>query len=153
MWPKRPSLRSSSRSSPISLAQLAGARHAAQDRLQALDVDRLHQVVGGAQAQRLDRALDAGVAGDQHHLGRLARLEVGDQVDALAVGQLQVGEQDVGLQARHVDARGAQRIGRGHGEAFGLGQLGQPLERFGIVVYEQEMGHFGSSGKGLQGGL
>ena len=30
-----------------------------------------------------------------------ALLEVVDQLDALAVGQLQVGEQDVGLQARH----------------------------------------------------
>ena len=55
MWPKRPSLRSSLAQLADLLAQLAGARHAAQDRVQALDVDRLHQVVGGAEAQRLRR--------------------------------------------------------------------------------------------------
>ena len=108
-------------------AQLAGARHAAQDRAQALDIDRLHHVVGGAQAQRLHRALDAGVAGDQHHLGRLARLQVVDQLDALAVGQLQIGEHHVGLQPRHVDARRAQRIGLGDREAFAFGELRKPL--------------------------
>src|SRR5437870_5443195 len=36
-------------------AQLAGARHAAQDRAQALDSDRLHHVAGGAQSHRLHR--------------------------------------------------------------------------------------------------
>jgi len=128
-------------------AQLARARHAPQDRLQALHVHRLHHVVGGPQAQRLHRALDAGVPGDHHHLGRIARLEVGDQVDALAVGQLQVGEQDVGLQPRHVDARRAQRVGLGDAEAFRLGELAQPFERFGVVVYEQQMGHFGRAYK------
>ena len=104
-------------------AQLAGARHPAQDGLQALDVDRLDHVVGGAQAQRLDSALDAGVAGDHHDLRGVALLEVADQVDAFAVRQLQVSQQDVGLQARHVDARGAQRIGLGDAEPFGFGEL------------------------------
>ena len=81
-------------------------------------------------------------------------LEVVEQVDAAAVGQLQVDEQDVGLQARHLDARGAQRVGLGNGEPFGFGELGQPFEGFGVVVYEEEMGHFLEVvGKGLQGRL
>ena len=70
--------------------QLAGARHAAQDRLQPLDVDGLHHVVGRAEAQRLDCALYARMAGDHHDLRGVARLEVADQVDPLAIGQLQV---------------------------------------------------------------
>ena len=51
-----------------------------------------------------------------------------------------------------LDARGAQRVGLGDGEAFGFGELGQPFERFGIVVYEQEMGHLWEvvRGKGKQ---
>ena len=32
------------------------------------DVERLGEVVGGAHAQRLDGGVDAGVAGDQHHV-------------------------------------------------------------------------------------
>src|SRR5215510_4579333 len=122
-------------------AQLAGLRYPAQDRLQPLDVDRLHQIVGRAQAQCLDCALDARVAGDHHYLGRVARLEIRDELDALAVRELQVGEQDVGLQARQVDARRAHRIGLRDAEAFGFGKLAQPFERFGIVVYEKQMGH------------
>jgi hypothetical protein len=121
--------------------QLAGARHAPQDRLEPIHVDRLHHVVGGAEAERFHRAFDAGVTGDQHHLGGFARLQVGHQLDALAVGKLQVGDHDVRLQPGHMDARGAQRVCGCHGEAFGLGELAQPFERFGIVVYEQEVWH------------
>jgi hypothetical protein len=122
-------------------AQLAGARHAAQDRTQPLDVDGLHQVVARAQAQRLDRALHARVACDQDDLGGFARFEVLDELDALSVGQLQVGEQHVGLKARHVDARRSQAVGLRDAEAFALGELGKPLERFGVVIDKQEMGH------------
>jgi hypothetical protein len=122
-------------------AQLASARHAPQHRAQPLDVHRLHHVIGGAQAQRLHGALDARVTGDQHHLGRLARLEVVDQLDALTVGQLQVGEQHIGLQARHVNARGAQRVGLRYREALAFGELAEPLQRFGVVIYEQQMRH------------
>ena len=122
-------------------AQLPRARHAPQDGAQPLDVDRLHHVVGRSQAQRLHRALDARVAGDQHHFGGLARFEIFHQLYALSVRQLQVGEQHVGLQTRHVDTRGAQRVGLGDSETFAFRQLRQPLERFGIVVDEQKMGH------------
>ena len=117
-------------------AQFPGLGHAPQDRLEAFHVHGLHQVVGRAQAQRLDRAFHAGVARDHHHLGLGARLEVRDQLHAFAVGELQVGEHDVGLQARHVDARRAQAVCGRHGEAFRLGKLGQPLDCFRIVVYE-----------------
>ena len=68
------------------------ARHVGQDALQAADVERLGQVVAGAQAQRLDGALDVGVAGHQHHLGRGAELEVLEQVDAAAVREVEVDQ-------------------------------------------------------------
>ncbi len=122
-------------------AQLAGARYAPQDRAQPLDVHRLHHVVGGAEAQRLHGALDARMAGDQHHLGGFLRLEVVDQLDALAVGQLQIGEQHIGLQARHVDACSTQAIRLRYCEAFAFRELRKPFQRFGVVVYKQQMGH------------
>ena len=81
------------------------------------------------------------MAGDQHHLGRLACLQIVDQLDTLAVGQLQVGKHDVGLQPRHVNARSAQRIGLRYSETFAFGELREPFQRFGIVVYQQQMGH------------
>ena len=63
------------------------ARHVGEDALQPPDVERLGQIVAGAEAQRLDGALDVGVAGHQHHFGRGAELEVLEQVDAAAVGR------------------------------------------------------------------
>jgi hypothetical protein len=59
---------------------------------------------------------------------------------------LQVGEHDVGLQTRHVDARRAQAVRGRHAEAFRLGQLGKPFDRFGIVVYKKKMGHCARKG-------
>ena len=86
------------------------------------------------------------MAGDQHHFGRIARLEVVDELDALPVGELQIREQHVGLQARHVDARCTQRIGLRDTEALAFGELGQPLQRLRVVVYEQQMRHVIVSG-------
>ena len=128
------------------LAKLARARHPPQHGAQSLHVHRLHQIIGRSQSQRLHGALDARVAGDQHHFGRIARLEIIDELDALPVGELQIREQHVGLQARHVDARGAQRIGLRYSEPLAFGELGQPLQRLRVVVYEQQMRHVIVSG-------
>ncbi len=122
-------------------AQLAGARHAPQDGAQALDVDGLHQIVRRARAQRRDRALHGRVAGDQHELRGGVLLDVVHELRALPVGQLQVGQQHVGLQPGHMDARGTQRVGGGDREAFAFRQLGEPFESFRIVVYDEQMGH------------
>ncbi len=96
-----------------------GAHHAREDPAQLLHVDRLGQVVGRAQAQRLHRRLQAGVAGDEHHLGVRDELRVVEQVHAAAVGQLQVQQHDVGLLQRHLAPRIAQVVRRGHGEMLG----------------------------------
>ena len=122
-------------------AQLVRARHALEDRAQPLDVDRLHDVVGRARAQRVDRAFDRRMAGDHHHFGRLALLEIVDELDAVAVGKLQIGQQHVGPHLRQLNARGAQRARFGDGEPFAFDELGQPFELFGVVVYEQDVWH------------
>jgi hypothetical protein len=85
------------------------------------------------------------MTGDHHHLGGGARFQVVHQLYAASVGQLQVAQHDVGLQPGHVDTGGAQAVGGCHAEAFGLGELREPLDGFGIVVYEEEMGHRGRS--------
>src|SRR3954468_16952693 len=66
-------------------AQLAGLGDAPQDRLQPLDVDRLHQLSGRPQPKRFDGALHARMSGDHHHLRRGTRLEVTDQLDPAPV--------------------------------------------------------------------
>jgi hypothetical protein len=40
-----------------------------------------------------------------------------------------------------VDAGGAQAVGGRDAEAFGLGELREPLDGLGVVVYDQKMGH------------
>src|SRR3954462_2845592 len=51
-------------------AELPGLGHAPQDRLQALDVDRLHGEVVRNQANRVVGALHARMSGDHYHLRR-----------------------------------------------------------------------------------
>src|SRR3954470_9113835 len=67
-------------------AELPGLGHAPQDRLQALDVDLLHQIVGRTQAKRLDGALHARMSGYHYHLRRGTCLQVAHQLDAAPVG-------------------------------------------------------------------
>ena len=122
-------------------AQLAALRHAREHRLQALQVDGLGEVVGGAEAQRLDRALDARVAGDEDGLDRRAVLEVLEEVHAAAVGQPQVHQDHVGALAHELDARFGHAAGRGGGEAFLRRERREGLARVGIVVDDEDMGH------------
>ncbi len=128
-------------------AQLAAARHARQHRLQALQVDRLGEVIGGAQAQRLDRALDARMPGDEDGLDRRAILEIVQQVHAIAVGQAQVHEDHVGPLPHELHASLGDRACGGGGETFIGGEGSQCLARVDVVVDDQYMRHgIGCSG-------
>jgi hypothetical protein len=89
-------------------SQLVRARDALQDRAQAFHVYRLHDVIGGTRAQRIDRALDGRMACDHDDFGRVPLFEVIDQLYAVTVRQLQVGQQHIGPHLRELNARGAQ---------------------------------------------
>jgi hypothetical protein len=65
-------------------------RDAREHSLQLLQAHRLDEVVGSAEAKRLDRRLEARVAGDQDELGVGQLLGVVEQLHAAAVGQHQV---------------------------------------------------------------
>ena len=71
-------------------AQLVGAGDALQDRAQPLDVYRLHEVIGGPRPQRVHRAFYRRMTGDHHHFGRLALLEVVDELDSVSIRELQI---------------------------------------------------------------
>ena len=81
------------------------------------------------------------MAGDQHDLGRFALLEIVDELDAVTVGELEIGEQDVGPHLRQLNARGAQRARFRDGEPLAFHEFGQPFQLFGVVVYEQDVWH------------
>ncbi len=90
------------------LFEVGGLRDATQDRLDPVEVDRLHQVIGGAPAQGRDRAVERGVTGDHDHLGLVARVELAEQIDPLAVREPEVREDDVRTLAPELDPRRAQ---------------------------------------------
>src|SRR6202012_4535132 len=92
--------------------EVARAWKATQDRLHALHVDRLDEVVGRAHLQRADRRLHRRVAGDNDDFHARARVEVFEEIYARTVGQLQVGEHDVRRLPDELDAGFAQ-IARG----------------------------------------
>ena len=112
-----------------------------QHALELLQAHRLDEVVGGAQAQRLDGCVQARVARDQHHLGVRQHLRVVEQLHAAAVGQYQVEQHDVGLLQRHLAPRVAQRAGGRDGEPLVRDQHGHRLGRIGIVVNDQRVRH------------
>ena len=93
--------------------------------LQLLEVDGLDEIVGSAQTQRLDRGLDAGVPGAQHDFRIGHDVRVSQQFHAVAIGQTQVEQQDVGLLQCNLPTRVAQRVGHGHGELFACNQRAQ----------------------------
>ena len=115
--------------------------------LQLLQAHRLDEVVGRAEAQGLDRGVEAGVAGDQHQLGVRQLLGVVEQLHAAAVGQHQVEQHDVGLLQRHLAPRVAQRAGGGDGEAFVGDQHRHRFGGVGVVVDEQGVRHSGNPSK------
>src|SRR6185503_3592433 len=60
------------------------------------EIDRLDEVGGGLAVDRLDRAVQRGVPGDQDDRGlRRDRLDVLEEVDARDVGQLEVDDREV----------------------------------------------------------
>ncbi len=87
------------------LAQRARLLHEAlplqgllEDDLQLLDVDRLAEVVLGAELHRLDRRLDRAVGGhDDDHRLRAHLLDLREQLDPVHARHAQVGEDDVGV--------------------------------------------------------
>jgi len=118
--------------------------HPREDARELLHVQRLDEVVGRTQAQRLDGGFQARVAGDQHHLGVGQALGVLDQRHAVAVGQHEVEQHDIGLLQRHLAARVPQRAGGGHRETLGGNEGGHHFGRIRFVVNDQCVRH-GSS--------
>ena len=116
-----------------------------EERLEPALVDRLHQVVVGAQPQRLDRGVDRGVAGDQDDLDAGLFAELGEDLHALAVGQHHVAEHDVGALALELPPRFGERRRLAHREPFELDQRRQRSQRQRIVLDHQRLG-FGALG-------
>ena len=83
--------------------------HAVDHRDQVIGLDRLLEIVGRAVAQRLDRAVDRGVRGEQHE--RHARRDPARAVEQREPGHaahLEIGEHEVGRGALE---RGDRRLG------------------------------------------
>jgi hypothetical protein len=135
------------RGAPAAGRRVAGTGDAAadadvgQNAFQAADVERFGQVVAGAETQRLHGAFDVGVAGHQHHFGGGAAFQILQQVDAAAVGQVEVDQRHVRGAMAHLRARVAQGAGGVGGEALSLDQLGESGKEIGIVIYRKGVGH------------
>ena len=94
----------------VGLADVVRGEQLADERDQARGVERLLQVVGGAELERLDRGVDGAAAGDDDHRGRRllglrrrpaasdgARRRI--EIDARHPGQVEIGDEDVGGRA------------------------------------------------------
>ena len=90
--------------------QAGGLEGAVEDLAEPVEVDRLDEVVEGALLHRLDGGLGGAVGGDEDDRAASGRqrLDVVEDVQAGAVGQLQVEHDDVGrLRATSVEPSAA----------------------------------------------
>ena len=108
--------------------------------LQPRGVDGLGEVVEGAVAHRLDRALHRAVAGDEQHDGRPARLlELLQQREAVHLGQHEVGEDHgrmLGLDEVERLLAGGRRLDL---VAPLADEPGQPFALGGLVVDDEDL--------------
>ena len=79
-----------------SLHAVRWCAHAREDAVQPLHVERLHQVVGRAAPQCVDRGFEARVAGGQHHFTvRTLRQRI-EQIHPVAVRQHEIAQHEIG---------------------------------------------------------
>ena len=115
--------------------------HAREDAVQLLRIDRLDQIVGRTNPQRLDRRFEARVPGDQHDLGLRGEVRIVEQAHAVAVRQLEIEQHDIGRLQRDLLACVAQRASRGDGETLRCDEGRHHVGGIGVVIDDQRMGH------------
>ena len=82
---------------------------------QAIEVERLGEVFARAELDRLDRAVDGGVAGHQDHFAAgHRRADLPQQIEAVDVGHPQVDHREIGRLARQQRASPRAPLAHGH---------------------------------------
>ncbi|AKM44378.1 hypothetical protein NL30_30960 [Burkholderia contaminans] len=124
--------------------QSGGARHAREDAVQPLHVQRLHQVVGRAAPQCVDRGLEARVSGGHHHFAVRMLGQRIEQIHPVAVRQHEIAQYEIGGMRRDERARFFQRRGRVAGQLLRARERREHRPRIGVVFDDQDVGHRGS---------
>jgi hypothetical protein len=122
-------------------AEAARLRDLLEDVAQARDVDRLGEIVGDAAPERLDRRLERAFAGDEHDGGRRRRIDDVEQLQPLAVGQIQVQQDHVDRMPGEMGARFVERERHGDVVALLAGDGRQRGRRLLVVVDNQGFRH------------
>ena len=119
-----------------------------EDDLQAREVDRLGHVILGADLERLHGRVDGGVAGeDDDGDVRIVFLDAVQQIEAAAVGELQVDDGDVGDHPGDRGPPGLDRVGDFRFVAPLLDHVGHAGAGGAIIVDDQHFSHRSPSGK------
>jgi hypothetical protein len=113
----------------------------AQDSLHALEIRGLHEIVARAGAKRGYSAVHRGMPGDNNNFRRFRLLELAYELNALAVRQAKVGQQDVGTLPPELDARIPQAVRSRNCKALHARNFLQPVYDVCIVVDYQSMCH------------
>ena len=83
------------------------------------------------------------MAGDQHHLRLRQQLGVVEQAHAVAVGQLQVEQHDVGRLQRELPPGVTEVVCSRHGEVVAGHQRSHHLRRIDVVFDNESVSHLG----------
>jgi len=126
---------------PVRRELVAGA---GQGLFEARDVERLGEVVDGAQLDGLDGRIDAGVSRHQRDPGvGVGLAQRANDFETTDVGHPQIDERDVGMpQGGRLDGLAAVRAGRDL-EAFRLRDPAHHAEHPRLVVDDQQQGPIG----------
>ena len=117
-------------------------RQTRQHRAQLAFRNRLLQVIGRSQAQRVQRRIERRMAGHQNDFGFRQPVGLVQQLHAAAVGKLEVDENDVGPLQRDLAVRFAQGARGRHGEAFTRDQRGHAFRSSVVTINDKYVSHW-----------
>ncbi len=125
---------------PVVSVQPLVIERAARHHEQLVHLERFLQIVERAKLHRLDGALDGGVCRHHHDLrlfGRGHAAQVPDQIEARQIGHQVVDDQQVEHARRQQPLRFPRAAGGHDLVTFVTKSVGQGVEDFGLVVYQQ----------------
>ncbi len=120
--------------------------HGREEFAEALEIERLGEVVDGAQLDGLDRALDRGRAGHEDHVTVGIRLANRAQhVESADVGHAQVDGGDVRVMfAQVIEGRSAARASH-HVESHAFSDVAQHVQDRLLIVDDEQRGRRGAT--------
>ena len=138
---------------PLVLAlQVRSLERVLGDEQHAIARERLLEEIERAAARRVHRVANRAVAGNHHHRRRFVALpQRAQQLDAVAVGQTQIEQIEIGARRAALGVKLRRRLAHGDAVAFALQNQAQRLADVRLVVDDDDVARAASRGGSWRG--